>query len=51
MVKVDKWVLVENLVMEVEYVVSREKQGMLYKIIKMICGKNFEINDVFIMDK
>ena len=49
--KADKRASVENLVTEAEHAASREKQGMLYKITKMICGKNSETNDAPIMDK
>ena len=51
MAKADKRASVVNLVTEAEHAASREKQGMLYKITKMICGKNSETNDAPIMDK
>lgn len=50
MAKADKRASVENLVTEAEHAASREKQGMLYKITKMIC-ENSETNDAPIMDK
>lgn len=51
MAKADKRASVENLVTEAEHAASREKQGMLHKITKMVCGKNSETNDAPIMDK
>lgn len=51
MAKADKRASVENLVTEAEHAASREKQGMLYKITKIICGKNSETNDAPLMDK